>query len=162
MAGILDFPTVVQEALRHFGDLLPNEPQRRHFAESLTGLCVAERKNVSGINREFAQTTDQSGLNRFLTEADWDVRQLNQRRLRIPDVQHKVRSVILWQQHDATPRIILVTNRVYWEVSRIVRTYRRRAILWEALRQTLSWAMERNGSNPYWTKERVIAYLGLS
>jgi len=81
MAGIIDFPTVVQEALQQFGDLLPNEPQRRHFAEYLTGLFVAERKNVSGINREFAQTTDQSCLNRFLTDADWDVTQLNQRRL---------------------------------------------------------------------------------
>jgi len=81
MAGIIDFPTVVQEALQHFGDLLPNEPQRRHFAEYLTGLFVAERKNVCGINREFAQTTDQSCLNRFLTEADWDVSQLNHRRL---------------------------------------------------------------------------------
>jgi hypothetical protein len=81
MAGIIDFPSVVNEALREFGDLLPNEPQRRHFAEYLTGLFVAERKNVSGINREFAQTTDQSCLNRFLTDAAWDVAQLNQRRL---------------------------------------------------------------------------------
>jgi hypothetical protein len=81
MAGIIDFPTVVQEALRTFGDLLPNEPQRRHFAEYLTGLFVAERKNVAAINREFAQTTDQSCLNRFLTDADWDVGRLNQRRL---------------------------------------------------------------------------------
>jgi hypothetical protein len=81
MAGIIDFPTVVQQALQHFGDLLPNEPQRRHFAEYLTGLFVADRKNVSGINREFAQTTDQSCLNRFLTDADWDVTQINQRRL---------------------------------------------------------------------------------
>src|SRR5436305_9754428 len=63
MAGIIDFPTVVQVALDRFGDLLPNEPQRRHCAEYLTGLFVAERKNVSGINREFAQTTDQSCLN---------------------------------------------------------------------------------------------------
>ncbi len=47
--------------------------------------------------------------------------------LRLPDVQPKVRLVILWQQqHDAAPRIILVTNRVCWEVSRIVRTYRQR------------------------------------
>jgi hypothetical protein len=47
--------------------------------------------------------------------------------LRIPDVQHKVRVVILWQnQHDQRPRIILVTNRVQWEVTRIVRTYRHR------------------------------------
>jgi hypothetical protein len=81
MAAIVDFPQVVQEALRDFGDLFPNEPQRRHFAEYLTGLYVAERKNVSGINREFAQTTDQSCLNRFMTAADWDVSALNQRRL---------------------------------------------------------------------------------
>jgi len=83
MAGIVEFPQIVQEALRDFGDLLPNEPQRRHFAEYLTGLFVADRKNISGINREFAQTTDQSCLNRFLTHADWDVTQLNQRRLEL-------------------------------------------------------------------------------
>src|SRR3954465_4352395 len=77
MAGIVEFPQVVQDALRVYGDLLPNEPQRRHFAEYLTGLFVAERKNVCGINREFAQTTDQSCLNRFLTDADWDVTRPN-------------------------------------------------------------------------------------
>src|SRR4051812_41546782 len=81
MPGIIDFPTVVHEALEQFGDLLPNEPQRRHFAAYLTGLFVAERKNVCGINREFAQTTDPSCLNRFVTEAAWDVGRLNQRRL---------------------------------------------------------------------------------
>jgi hypothetical protein len=412
MAGIIDFPTVVQEALRTFGDLLPNEPQRRHFAEYLTGLFVAERKNVVAINREFAQTTDQSCLNRFLTEADWDVARLNQRRLdflqadpstrysaqgvipidntlidhcgqliadvgwfwdhaeerykvahdyiianyvcasgkhypldfrrfqkedlcqgldipfrdhtaltcelidwvcaqsipgtfafdtyftnarvlnhihgkalgdvqsrgyvgslkfnrkleyrgrilkasalaasippeqrrllragdkgqwyftctlRIPDVKHKVRLVILWdQREDMQARIMLVTNRVYWEASRVVRSYRDRwtgtepfhrdgkqqlgmgdcqlrdgegqtrhmhlvmlaysllmrqlrqghayewayrrlttigeacrAVLCETLRQTLAWAMDHSSSNPYWTKERVMAHLGL-
>ncbi len=81
MAGIVEFPQVVQEALHEFGDLLPNEPQRRHFAEYLTGLFVAARKNVSGINREFAAAGDQSCLNRFLTEATWDVEAINQRRL---------------------------------------------------------------------------------
>lgn len=81
MAGIVDFPQVVHEALDDFGDLLPNEPQRRHFAEYLTGLFVAKRKNVSSINREFAQPTDQSCLNRFLTGAEWAPQQLNQRRL---------------------------------------------------------------------------------
>jgi hypothetical protein len=83
MAGIVAFPQIVEEALRDFGDLLPNEPQRRHFAEYLTGLFVADRKNVTGINREFAQTTDPSCLNRFLTDADWDVTPLNQRRLEL-------------------------------------------------------------------------------
>jgi hypothetical protein len=98
MAGIIDFPQVVVQALRDFGDLLPNEPQRRHFAEYLTGLFVADRKNVCGINREFAQTTDQSCLNRFLTAADWDVQLLNQRRLDLlqqdPSTRYSAQGVI--------------------------------------------------------------------
>jgi hypothetical protein len=83
MAGIIDFPQVVQDALRDFGDLLPNEPQRRHFAEYLTGLYVAARKTVAGINSAFAATTDQSCLNRFFRDADGDVDQVNQRRLEL-------------------------------------------------------------------------------
>jgi uncharacterized protein YndB with AHSA1/START domain len=42
---------------------------------------VAERKTVLGINREFADTTDQSCLNRFLTDAVWEAEELNRRRL---------------------------------------------------------------------------------
>ena len=41
--------------------------------------------------------------------------------LRIPDVNHKVRILIIWQnQADAQARIILVTNRIQWEASRLV------------------------------------------
>jgi hypothetical protein len=47
--------------------------------------------------------------------------------LRIPDVKHKVRIVIIWEkQDDDKARIILVTNRVHWEVTRVVRVYRHR------------------------------------
>ena len=47
--------------------------------------------------------------------------------LRIPDVKHKVRIVILWaSQEAASPKIILVTNRVRWEVTRVVGVYRHR------------------------------------
>jgi len=53
MPAIVEFPTVVKEALDEFGDLFANEPERRHFAEYLTGLFVAERKNVAAINRQF-------------------------------------------------------------------------------------------------------------
>jgi Transposase DDE domain len=81
MAGIIDFPQVVQEALRDYGDLFANEPQRRHFAEYLTGLYVAARKTVTGINAEFARTTDPSCLNRFVHLEAWDVQALNLRRL---------------------------------------------------------------------------------
>ncbi len=72
---------MVQDALTQSGDLFGNECQRRHFAEYLTGLVVAERKTVLGIPDEFARTTDQSCLNRVLTDAPWDVETRNQRRL---------------------------------------------------------------------------------
>jgi hypothetical protein len=81
MAGIVEFPHVVQQARRDFYTAFANDPQRRHFAEYLTGLLVAEHKTVLGIHREFADITDQSCLNRFLTEAGWDAEQLNRRRL---------------------------------------------------------------------------------
>ena len=68
MPGIIEFPKLVHDALAQYGDLFANECQRRHLAEYLTGLIVAERKTVLGIHDEFAQTTDQSCLNRFLTE----------------------------------------------------------------------------------------------
>lgn len=81
MPGIIEFPTLVQQAVEQFGPLFANEPERRHFAEYLTGLLVAEKKNVSGINGEFAQTTDQSCLNRWITEVAWDAPKLNRQRL---------------------------------------------------------------------------------
>jgi len=81
MPAIVDFPHVVTEALERLADLFPNQPQRRHFAEYLTGLIVAKNKSVTGINAEFVDTTDQSCLNRFLTDAQWDANELNTRRL---------------------------------------------------------------------------------
>ena len=81
MPGITSFPRVVRDAVEEFGDLFICEPERRHFAEYLTGLMVAARKTVRGINSEFAVTTDQSCLNRFLTEVKWEEAELNERRL---------------------------------------------------------------------------------
>ena len=81
MPAIVKFPAVVDEALAEFGHLFANRPERVHFAEYLTGLLVAQRKNVAAINREFVDTTDQSCLNRWLTEAPWDAQRLNRARL---------------------------------------------------------------------------------
>ena len=91
MPGIVEWPTVVQQGLEQFGNLFENECQRRHFAEYVCGLIIAERKSVAGINREFAETTDQSCLNRFLTEAPWGAEALNEAR-------------IDWHQKDAPTR----------------------------------------------------------
>lgn len=81
MPAIVALPQLVEELLVQFGDVFPNEPSRQHFAEYLTGLLIAERKTVNGMTQEFAATTDQSCLNRWLTEAPWDVERLNQQRL---------------------------------------------------------------------------------
>lgn len=81
MPTIVDFPTIVQEALTVFGDVCDTDAARHHCAEYLTGRMVAERKTVSGINRECVVTTDQSCLHRWLTEVSWDVQALHDRRL---------------------------------------------------------------------------------
>jgi uncharacterized protein YndB with AHSA1/START domain len=98
MPTIVDFPTIVQDALTVFGEVFDTEAARRHFAEYLTGLIVAENKTVSGINREFALTTDQSCLNRWLTEVHWDVQVLNDKRLawlqQAPHTRYSPRGVI--------------------------------------------------------------------
>jgi hypothetical protein len=52
---------------------------------------VAAKKNVSGRNAEFAATTDQSCLNKWLTQVEWDGQGLNRQRL-------------AWHQQDPTTR----------------------------------------------------------
>ena len=98
MPAIVEFPQVVREVMDEFSDLFSCAPQRRHFAEYLTGLMVAANKTVTGINGEFVNTTDPSCLNRFLTEVEWDENQLNERRLELlqrdPDTRYSEQGVI--------------------------------------------------------------------
>lgn len=82
MPAIVEFPTIVQKAVEQYKDFFRNEPERKHFGEYLTGLYIAEKKTVSGINSEFAATTDQSCLNRWLTQAPWDAEKLYEERLK--------------------------------------------------------------------------------
>ena len=77
MPAIVAFPRIVEEVVERLAHVLPNQPQRRHLAEYLTGLMVAKSKSVSAINSEFVDTTDQSCLNRFLNGATWDVERMN-------------------------------------------------------------------------------------
>jgi hypothetical protein len=75
------FPTRVQEALTSVGDGLDTDAARRHVAAYLTGLMVAERQTVRGLNRAFGVTPDQAGLPRWRTAGAWDGQTLNARRL---------------------------------------------------------------------------------
>ena len=47
MPATVEFPTVVQDAVKVSGSVFANEPERRHLAECLKGLFVAEKKNGS-------------------------------------------------------------------------------------------------------------------
>jgi hypothetical protein len=81
MPAIVEYPTIVQRSVEQYKEQFANEPERRHFAEYLTGLFIAQRKTVNGINSEFAKTTDQSCLNKWLTQAPWNAQQLYEARL---------------------------------------------------------------------------------
>lgn len=81
LPAIISHPTIVEQAVEQFGAVVANVPERRHFAAYLTGLLIAERKTVSGITTEVAVTTDQSCLNRWMTEVEGDEAELNTRRL---------------------------------------------------------------------------------
>lgn len=98
MPGIVDFPEIIKEASIQYRDIFSCEPQRRHFAEYLTGLIVARSKSVNGIASEFADSRDQSCLNRFLTSVQWDEKLLNTKRLQIlqdhADTRYNRRGVI--------------------------------------------------------------------
>jgi len=71
MPAIVEVPQVVLKALSEFAYIISCELQCKHFAEYLTGLMIAQNKTVTGINSEFAQTTEHSCLNRFLTDSPW-------------------------------------------------------------------------------------------
>lgn len=83
MPTITEFPEIIQDVREKFADLFSNEAQRDHFAVYLTGLIVSQNKTVSGITDQFVGVSDQSCLNRFLNEVDWDVEALNRRRLEL-------------------------------------------------------------------------------
>ena len=50
MPGIIEYPTLVQNALAQYGELFANECSRRHHAEHLTGLLAAEQRRRSSAS----------------------------------------------------------------------------------------------------------------
>jgi hypothetical protein len=57
------------------------KPQFKHFEELITGLIVSDNKTIQEINDCFGRT-DQSSLNRFVTSADWDWKEINDVRIK--------------------------------------------------------------------------------
>jgi hypothetical protein len=79
---ILNPPDIVNNALNEFlAPLLKNEPQRKHLANYVTGLMISDHKTIDGMTKEMPNASDQSCLNRFLTEVDWDHEKMNKARI---------------------------------------------------------------------------------
>jgi len=69
--------------LRSF-NLLLSKPQQDNLARLVIGSMACEgEKNVKGIGSSFIPWKDQSSLNRFITDAKWDYRALNDRRVKL-------------------------------------------------------------------------------
>ncbi len=79
---IVAYPSVVGSNSVYFRQLL-SVPQRVHFQRYLTGLMVSDNVTVTGISSLFVERKDQSTLNRFLTEAPWSEKELNEARIRL-------------------------------------------------------------------------------
>lgn len=76
MSAIVEFPQVVGDELERFADLFANAPQRRHFAEYLTGLIVAGNKTVavrpsSGELRGVRPASRSSRCSNHIRSAAW-------------------------------------------------------------------------------------------
>lgn len=78
---VVQFPNIVLESLVYFAPVFQTDEQVKHFCEYVTGLIAGDRKTVSAINALFLNKNDQSALNKFLTQAQWDEGALNQLRI---------------------------------------------------------------------------------
>ena len=80
---IVQYPSVVVNNLPYFTPVFQTEEQVKHFCEYVTGLMAGDKKTVAAINALFLNNNDQSALNKFLTQAEWDECALNRRRVKL-------------------------------------------------------------------------------
>lgn len=89
---IITVPTIVQQAIdEYLASLFKNEPQRNHLAIYLSGLMISPNKTIAGMTSEFPNASDQSCLNRFITEVDWDEKELNRVRIEMLQEQEETK-----------------------------------------------------------------------
>lgn len=80
---IVQFPKIIVENLAFFGSVFTTDEQKKHFCEYVTGLIAGDKATIAAINALFLNKNDQSALNKFITQADWDEHELNRRRIQL-------------------------------------------------------------------------------
>lgn len=83
MLGLVQIPEVVKHYAPHFRSVF-SEANYEHFQRYVSGLLISENKTVEAINRLFVlDPRNQSSLNRFLTQSNYDEDRLNTCRLNL-------------------------------------------------------------------------------
>ncbi|HFC91775.1 MAG TPA: hypothetical protein ENJ51_03080 [Leucothrix mucor] len=91
MLPLISIPEIVSHYAPHFEELF-SKGEYKHFQKYLSGLIVSENKTVEAINRLFVlELQNQSSLNRFLTDSNYEVSKLNQKRLDLLNSQEATR-----------------------------------------------------------------------
>lgn len=81
MMVLLDFPSIVKKYAMQFESCFTPEGYL-HFKKALSGFIVGDNKTLEAINRMFVQEPrNQSSFNRFFNRQNFDLAQLNDRRL---------------------------------------------------------------------------------
>lgn len=114
------------EILNHIDSLKNVDGTNRGYVGDLKFNRKVAFKGVEQQVVEFAKTIPPSDRKQVIT-SDGTKQWYLSVCVKMPNVGHKVRIVILWKyKNDAEPRKILVTNRIHWNAERIVETYRGR------------------------------------
>ena len=74
---IVQYPQIVTENLAWFASAFQTREQQKHFCEYVTGLIAGDKATISAINNLFLNKNDQSTLNKFMTQSDWDEKKVN-------------------------------------------------------------------------------------
>jgi len=83
MLPVVQFPQIVEEQAAWFDPVFVTDEQRKHFREYVTGLIVGDKATVTAINQLFLGHNDQSSLNKFVTQSEWDEYEFNRQRVRM-------------------------------------------------------------------------------
>jgi hypothetical protein len=83
MLPIVRFPQIVEQQASWFDGVFGTDEQQKHFREYVTGLIAGNEATVTAINSLFLERNDQSALNKFLTQAEWDEMELNRQRVQM-------------------------------------------------------------------------------
>lgn len=80
---IVQFPSYIEEMSAEFTHLFDQERQLTHFKQFMTAYVSAEKKTIAHMNGLFTFHSNQSNLNRFITNATWSEYEMNKTKINL-------------------------------------------------------------------------------